>query len=393
MSGRGRHVLFVYDGLPPHRKGGAETRLGAIARGLAGRGWRVSWTGLAPRQAPLEQHLDGILYRKIGPEPGARGSRRRGLMSQLRYCARLWRCELPGDVDCLVLGQMPWLHYFVIRGRMPATVPILVDCWEVWGSSWTAYYGSIVGFFGRRVERRVVRKAEMVASLSGPTRRGLLGQGVEDGRILDAPNGVHLELIDRIEVDRDPLEIVYFGRLVPHKNVDLLIAAFREVADALPEAVLTVIGDGGARPALEAQADRLGLGGRVRFLGSIGDHAEALARLKGASICVQPSTSEGGGSVAIHEANACGLPVVAFRHPQGIDPALIIEGENGFWLDEAAPGPLARLLIGLLRDRPRLERLRRSSRKAAAHLDWSHTVDTFDAALSRLAGPAAAGAS
>ena len=392
MSGRGRHVLFVYDGLPPHRKGGAETRLGAIARGLAGRGWRVSWTGLAPPQAPLEQHLDGIHYRKIGTEPGTRRNRRRGLLSQLGYCARLWRCELPGDVDCLVVGQMPWLHFFVIRRRIPARVPILVDCWEIWGSSWTSYYGAILGFFGRRVERRVVRTAEMVASLSGPTRQGLLGHGVEHGRILDAPNGVDLELADQIEVERNPLEIVYFGRLVPHKNVDLLIAAFREVADALPEAILTVIGDGGERPGLEALAERLGLGGRVRFLGSIGDHAEALARLKSASICVQPSTSEGGGSVAIHEANACGLPVVALRHPQGIDPALIVEGVNGFWLDEAAPGPLARLLIGLIEDRPRLERLRRSSRQAAAHLDWSHTVNSFDAALSRLAGPALAGA-
>jgi glycosyltransferase involved in cell wall biosynthesis len=165
----------------------------------------------------------------------------------------------------------------------------------------------------------------------------------------------------------------------------LLIAAFRHVADRNPAASLVIIGDGAERPRLEALCARLGLASQVRFLGAVGDHREALTHLKSPSVCVQPSTSEGGGSVAFHEANACGLPVVAFRHPQGIDPELIAEGVNGFWLDEIGAGALGRLLVDLLRDRPRLEALRRGSGAAEAALDWSRTVEAFDAALSRLA--------
>lgn len=384
MTGSGRHVLFVYDGLPPYRKGGAETRLGAIAAGLAVRGWRVSWIGLAPPGAPEAHCVDGICYHKIGPEPVTRGGRRRGLLPLLRYCVRLWRCSLPDDVDCVVLGQIPWVHFFIIRWRLRTGTPILVDCWEIWGTYWRTCYGPLLGHFGRLLERAVVRKASLLASLSGQTRRGLISHGVDERFIVNAPNGVDHRLVDRIHVERNDQEIAYFGRLVPHKNVDLLIAAFADVAAANPEASLVIIGDGGERFRLEALTETLGVSARVRFLGAMPDHAVALARLKSASVCVQPSTSEGGGSVAVHEANACGLPVIAFRSLNGIDPDLISEGLNGFWLDELDKVALAQLLTALLRDRPRLARLRRTSREATAHLDWSRTVDAVDKALGGL---------
>jgi glycosyltransferase involved in cell wall biosynthesis len=379
------HVLIVYDGLPPYRKGGAETRLGVVARGLVERGWRVSWIGLAPEAAPAQQWVDGVCYRAIGREGPAREGGRRGLLATLLYCLRLLRCPLPAAVDCVVLGQIPWLHFFIIRWRLPRGTPILVDCWEIWGPFWRAYYGSLLGFLGQGVERAVLRKATRLTSLSGQTRGAILSHGIGRDKIVDAPNGVDLGLVETLRAERNPFEIAYFGRLVPHKNVDLLIAAFREVAEAAPAASLVIIGDGCARPALEALSVDLGIASRIQFLGELQDHAEALTRLKSASICVQPSTSEGGGSVAVHEANACGLPVIAFRHPQGIDPGLITPGVNGFWLDDIGPHSLARQLIELLNDGPLLERLRQGSRETTMHLDWSRTVAAFDGVLRQLA--------
>lgn len=108
-----------------------------------------------------------------------------------------------------------------------------------------------------------------------------------------------------------PLRLVSVGRLVPVKGFDVLLGALRRVTDKGLDAVLTLVGDGPERAALETQAAELGISERVRFTGALPGE-ELAALLRETDAFVSSSRREGFG-VAIVEALASGLPVVATR--------------------------------------------------------------------------------
>ena len=118
--------------------------------------------------------------------------------------------------------------------------------------------------------------------------------------------------------ERAPLALA-LGRLHPNKGFDLLLEALA----ATREVTLWIAGDGPLRPRLERVATRLGIIGRVRFLGWREDVARLLAT---ADLLVCPSLYEPLGNVVI-EAWSAGLPVVAMASdgPAG----LIQDGESG----------------------------------------------------------------
>ncbi|MBT2187551.1 glycosyltransferase [Sphingobium nicotianae] len=98
--------------------------------------------------------------------------------------------------------------------------------------------------------------------------------------------------------------IATLGALIPRKGQALVI----EALGGLPDATLLLIGEGPDRAALIALAERLGVGSRVRFLGSV-PHAELPGWLAACDVMALPSASEGLANAWV-EALACGVPLV-----------------------------------------------------------------------------------
>jgi glycosyltransferase involved in cell wall biosynthesis len=117
---------------------------------------------------------------------------------------------------------------------------------------------------------------------------------------------------------REPLALA-LGRLHPNKGFDLLLEALAETRNV----TLWIAGDGPLRSSLERLASRLGIAGRVRFLGWREDVPHLLAA---ADLLVCPSLHEPLGNVVI-EAWSAGLPVVATASDG--PAALIQDGESG----------------------------------------------------------------
>ncbi len=114
------------------------------------------------------------------------------------------------------------------------------------------------------------------------------------------------------------LKIIYIGRLVDWKGVDLLITAFANLVTTLPEYTicLDIIGDGKQRSNLEQQAKSLGLeqnkdtnNSHIVFRGQL-PQQECAKHLEQAQIMVLPSLYECGGAVVL-EAMAMKVPVIA----------------------------------------------------------------------------------
>lgn len=104
-----------------------------------------------------------------------------------------------------------------------------------------------------------------------------------------------------------PLRIVFVGRLIDCKAVDLLLESLRSLVSTTP-ARLVVAGDGRLRSSLERRAAELGLADFVEFVGWLSQNACA-DLLRRSDVLILPSLHECGGAVVL-EAMATALPVV-----------------------------------------------------------------------------------
>jgi glycosyltransferase involved in cell wall biosynthesis len=109
-------------------------------------------------------------------------------------------------------------------------------------------------------------------------------------------------------LDRERRYLVYSGRLVRHKRVDLLIDAFARIADQRPLWDLLIIGDGVLRDALQDRVPPV-LKSRIKWSGFL-DRDEPAVAYHASDVLVLPSDLEPWG-VVIQEAMAAGLVIVA----------------------------------------------------------------------------------
>jgi glycosyltransferase involved in cell wall biosynthesis len=99
------------------------------------------------------------------------------------------------------------------------------------------------------------------------------------------------------------LVLGHVGRFAYQKNHDFLIDVFADAASRLPNAVLLLVGDGELRKGIEDKAEKLGISGKVRFLGNRADVAELYQAM---DIFLLPSNF-GGLDLVTVEAQASGL--------------------------------------------------------------------------------------
>jgi glycosyltransferase involved in cell wall biosynthesis len=125
----------------------------------------------------------------------------------------------------------------------------------------------------------------------------------------------------------------------------VLLDAFASVARARPQARLWIAGDGPRRAMLEARRDALGLGDRVRFLGTRPDVPDLLAA---ADVVVLSSVREGL-PVTLLEAMRAERPVVATA--VGGCSELVVDGETGRLVPPEDPAALGAAVAPLLADR------------------------------------------
>ncbi|MBU1154490.1 MAG: glycosyltransferase [Proteobacteria bacterium] len=162
--------------------------------------------------------------------------------------------------------------------------------------------------------RQVLGEAAAVIAVSPNLAQEAQAKGADPDKIFLVPNGVDQELFapqdqqatrERLGLALDGPLALFVGRLVPGKGLEMCLDALA----ALPKARLLVVGDGPLRSALEAQAQRLSLGGRVIWAGPQ-PHGDIPNYLAAADVLVLPSMSEGEPNVIL-EALSCGRPVVA----------------------------------------------------------------------------------
>lgn len=200
-------------------------------------------------------------------------------------------------------------------------------------------------------------------------KENLVRLGLPEQRIHTAPCGVELpELPPKKASGRETISCLAVGRLVAKKAPAVSVKAFLSAAERDDRLRLTVIGDGPLRPELEVLVSSHPLGGRVELLGAC-DHRRVIEYFRSSDVFVQHSVTDPetgdqeGAPVAILEAMAYGLPVIATRH-SGI-PYLAPDGECGFLVDEFDETAMADRLTELSQNPDRMSRFGENGRARA----------------------------
>jgi 1,2-diacylglycerol 3-alpha-glucosyltransferase len=278
----------------------------------------------------------------------------------------------------LVHVHTPFLaHYAGVRFARRAGIPV-VETYHTFFEEYLHHYVPLLPrTMGRHLARSITRsqcaQVDALVSPSAAMQEMLESIGVRKP-VTVIPTGLPAERFVRGDALRfrsgqaipagRPL-VLYVGRVAHEKNIGFLIDCFVDVRRARPDALLVIAGEGPAREALKAQAERLGLARDVLFVGYL-DRAGALADCyAAAAVFVFASRTETQGLVLL-EAMAQGCPVVSTAH---LGTVSILQSGCGAWVVPEERTAFARAVIDTLGDPPRAARYGAQARDYAQR--WS----------------------
>lgn len=329
-----------------------------IARRLAAHN-EVTWLTSRPGSLPPEEERDGVRIVRRGSELTTR------LAAPGFVRSEKW------DVIVEEINTLPYFAHLWARSPTVLFIPQLAR--EVW---WYEAPRTIapIGYVIEPLYLAAYRRQDVI-TISRSTRDDLWSLGLR-GPIHVVPMGASNPPLSDLPPKRPTGRLVAIGRLVGSKRFDHAIYALERVRAVLPNAVLTVIGDGPARTTLLQTADRLGLGTAVHLPGLVSE-TEKKKILEGADLLLACSVREGWGLTPT-EAARLGTPAVAYDVP-GLRDSIV--NERTGLLTEPRPASLAEAIIRVLTDEALYGSLREQAWISSRELSWDRTASAFERAL------------
>jgi glycosyltransferase involved in cell wall biosynthesis len=349
-GGVGRHFLDLAEGLP--EQGVKVTGIYSPRKLDAQFRQRLAAGGLPPLyELPMRRAVHPLdvadlwrlvrLIRRLGPFDIIHGHSSKG--GALARLAARW----------LRIPSVYTAHAFVtLDPNLPA--------WQ------SAFYG--------RIERWLAQRTAAIIAVSHDEAEHARGLGIAPRTIHVVPNGIEdVKLPSRDEVrsklglSPDDFVIGFVGRLAPQKAPDIMLDAFAALCQRQTAARLVMIGGGPLEEETRRQAERLGLGARVKMLGDVA----AVPLMPAFDVFCLSSRYEGMPYVLL-EALAAGLPIVAAR--VGGTTMCVMHGENGLIVTPESPPELAGALLQLAEDAPLRGRFAAASTRLATRFTSQQMV-------------------
>jgi glycosyltransferase involved in cell wall biosynthesis len=237
------------------------------------------------------------------------------------------------DADVVVCSSSGWAHGVRVTGRKivychaPARWLYQTDAYLSQAGTATTTAVRALAPALRRWDQRAARSADRYLVISNHTRAMVRDAYGIDAEVLFPPVAL------AAAADREPVLGLAPGfylcvaRLLPYKHVDVVVDAFRELADA----TLVVVGSGPDEARLRERAGR-----NVRFLQDVTD--AQLRWLYASAAALVAASYEDFGLTPV-EAAALGTPTVALRHGGYLDT--VIEGSTGQFFDDPVAASVA----------------------------------------------------
>ncbi|HEY4036122.1 MAG TPA: glycosyltransferase family 4 protein [Ktedonobacteraceae bacterium] len=322
-------IAIVSDAIYPYNKGGKEKRIYEISTRLAKMGHEVTVYCMKWWKESDARMEEGVQIKAISPYfplySGERRSIKEALLFSL-HCLKL----VKEDFDIIDVDHMPHLVLFSTKVVALLKRKKLHVIWnEVWGTSYWINYMGPSGILASLIEKITSMLPDKFIAVSEHTARELTTKlKVPQRKITVVPNGISIAELEAIVPAPTRSDIIFVGRLLSHKNVDVLIQSVALLKTKYPEIKCVIVGRGPERNNLIELVQKHDLVENIDFIEEIEDHDQLYSLMKSSRVFAFPSTREGFGIVVL-EANACGLPVITTDYHQNAARYLIEEGLNG----------------------------------------------------------------
>lgn len=329
---------------------------------------------------PLHCNVHLFVIRTAARPCGERPSRRHRIEYALRV-RRLLKRELAGihfDIIHQLNPATTWVNLFLPVNKMPFVVGPVPPPWSGQESaSRTTAPGSFRSLWKMLVKWEMFRRASCILiPVSGGcdavpdcaairSRIRQLNYGI-DTRQFAPPGSASI-------TEFDP-HVLFLANLHERKGIYVLLEAFEAVVKQVPEARLTIAGDGPERNRLQRIVGEMSTSNRISMLGAIA-RDKVPSVLHSCSIYCLPSYGEPFGMAAL-EAMSCGKPVVVTA-AGGLDS--LVDEQGGVKVPVGDSKKLATALVGLLRDPPRCRQMGDHNRAVAVSTyDWEVVLSELE---------------
>ena len=360
----------------PPARGGMETVVGDLCAGTAA-DWDVRVVASNDRTRTVAERVDGVRVVRAASLGAAQS-----VPLCPSYPVHLWRQR----ADCIVLHEPNPVAGCSVFLQRPSRL-IVWHHSDVLRPAWAPpTYGRLQRALYRRADCVIVSSLALAAAspLVGAARQiRVIPFGIDLNRF-QQPSAASLRRAAELRACVVPPVLLFVGRLVYYKGVDVLI-------DALPQCAgtLVVVGDGPLEAQLRRRALDRGVADRVRFVGHVADD-DLPGYYRAADVFVLPSVAytETFGVVQV-EAMASGLPVVSTRLSTGV-PWVNQDGVTGFTVEPGDADALATAIRRLTDDPIERARLGRgASARARSQFSRERMIASFKHVVDEVMGHAA----
>jgi glycosyltransferase involved in cell wall biosynthesis len=343
------------------RIAGCERRFFEIGRRLSKRGHEVHvFTLRYDHRLPKEELIEDMyVHRYADSNNYISPSGFRSFSGVVKYSLGSLQKLLGRDFDIYYCNQWPMFHSVFIK---PIATPLVQEWCEVWSSPKMAMLQKVLKLV-----------SDYHVAVSDFTRRRLAEfLQVTPQKVTVIPNGVDFEAFATGDEERKWGQIIYVGRLVPHKNIDLLIEAFRIVKNNVPEAELHIIGSGRSLQVLTKSASDVD---RCFIHGFVPDD-QMRQMLRSSWLSVSLSQREGSG-ISCLEAMSSGVPVITADFPDNAAKELVLKSGGGLVVQPKSSA-VASAILDALGSETSWKLMSMKAQAFASRHDWEIVTDSME---------------
>jgi glycosyltransferase involved in cell wall biosynthesis len=325
--------------------GGGEVVFHNLATGMAKRGHRVDI--VCAKTANLGEHRDAaVTMHTIEPvlelPPPSLRQNARFIINAIKKGSHIIKQK---NIEVIHANNLA----SVIAGSILSVItrkPLVITIHDIFSTSspehwknWIAQddkISRITSFVAPLVEKITVKApSSVIHTVSNASKEDLIKFGAKAEKIQVIPNGLDLNNYGHCSMSKADYQnfILFIGRLVFYKNLDVVISSFADVVRNVPDSRLVVVGDGPMLSKWRKMTSDLGLDNSIIFIGRASEDKK-IELLNNCSALVLPSFVEGFGLVIL-ESFAMNKPVlVANVKPPS---EIVSDGVDGFVLPVDEP--------------------------------------------------------
>ena len=332
-------IAVVSDAVAPFYIGGKETRLEELTNCWSKRDHVVTVFCMIPTKAKFRETETGVQYKSLMSHVSLYSGRRRSILQAFLFAIATLKlsCHLH-KYDVVYVDHMPYLHIFPLKILCVAFRKTMVATWHesLTRTEWRDYMGRL-GLIAHIVERLSLKLPDKIEVVSEQTSTRLREYHHYTKPILMAGNGIEIPAFSNLELNRD-IDILYIGRFVKDKNVDLLISSLKFLVKDGGIPKIYLVGDGPEKPRLINLANQEKFGDSITWLDSFPHRTDVYKLMQRSKLLVLPSLREGYGLV-VAEALATGCQVITTSSP--LNAARFLAEEFGGRVIDPEPQELA----------------------------------------------------